>query len=283
VLPDLSAEFFVALTGVVLADLVLAGDNAVVIALAARNLPKDLRRRAVFWGATAAIVLRSILTILAVLLLHQELPGVQLVGGALLLWIAWRLAVEEEDDFEGIDRATTLRAAIYTILIADVVMSIDNVLAVAAIARNDIWLVVFGLLLSIPLIMGGASILLKVIDRFPIIIWVGAALIAYVGFELMFIDPITRDTVHDVLREKWIERAVAITGAVIITCIAWYIRMHDTEGSPPVIDGTDPEATLAAGTDAPAPDVTRAVDGPAADEPSTDVAAAHVGSEADER
>jgi YjbE family integral membrane protein len=252
VLPDLTADFFVKLTGVVLADLVLAGDNAVVIALAARNLPKDMRRKAVFWGASAAIVLRTVLTILAVLLLHQELPGVQLVGGALLLWIAWRLAVEEADDLEGIDRATTMRGAIYTILIADVVMSIDNVLAVAAIARNDIWLVVFGLLLSIPLIMGGASILLKVIDRFPIIIWVGAALIAYVGFELMFVDPLTRDSVHGVLTEKWMERAVAIVCAVALTCLAWYFRMHDDDGVPAVT--TEPEPAL----------------DPPADEPSTD-------------
>jgi YjbE family integral membrane protein len=177
-------------------------------------------------------VLRTILTIAAVFLLHQELPFVQLVGGALLLWIAWRLAVEEEDDHEGIDRATTMRGAIYTILVADVVMSIDNVLAVAAIARNDIWLVIFGLLLSIPLIMGGASILLRIIDRFPIIIWVGAALIAYVGMELMFVDPITRDSVHDVLTHKWMERVVSIVFAIVFTCIAWYIRVHDADAPP---------------------------------------------------
>jgi YjbE family integral membrane protein len=245
VLPELSAEFFVALTGVVLADLVLAGDNAVVIALAARNLPKDLRRKAVFWGATAAIVLRTVLTIAAVFLLHQELPFVQLVGGALLLWIAWRLAVEEEGDHEGIDRATTMRGAISTILIADVVMSVDNVLAVAAIARNDIWLVVFGLLLSIPIIMGGASMLLRVIDRFPIIIWVGAALIAYVGVELMFVDPVSRDSVHAVLPEKWMERTVAIAFSVALTCVAWYIRTHDEDPAP----ATGPVADVPADAD----------------------------------
>lgn len=233
-LPDLGTEFFVALVGVVLADLVLAGDNAVVIALAARNLPKHLRRKAVFWGAFAAITLRTILTILAVLLLTQELPFVQLVGGIALLWIAWKLAIEEEDDHEGIDSATTMRGAIQTILIADVVMSIDNVLAVAAIARNDIWLVVFGLLLSIPIIMGGATLILRIIDRFPVIVWVGASLIAYVGFELMFVDPATVEIVHQVLPEKWIERLAAITGAAILTSIAWYKRTHDDGG-----DGQD--------------------------------------------
>lgn len=250
-LPDPSPEFFVALTGVVIADLVLAGDNAVVIALAARNLPKELRRKAVFWGATAAIVLRTVLTIAAVFLLHQELPFVQLVGGAALLWIAWKLAVEEADDHEGIDSARTMRGAIQTILVADVVMSIDNVLAVAAIARNDIWLVVFGLLLSIPIIMGGASLLLRIIDRFPFIIWIGAALIAYVGLELMLIDPVSRDLVHEVIPEKWIERTVAIAFALVFTGVAWYFRVHDRDGTPPTGAGIDDASTPPA--DAPEP------------------------------
>lgn len=243
-LPDLGTEFFLALVGVVLADLVLAGDNAVVIALASRNLPKELRRKAVFWGAFAAITLRAVLTIAAVFLLTQELPFVQLVGGALLLWIAWRLAVEEEADHEGIDMATTMRGAIQTILVADVVMSVDNVLAVAAIARNDVWLVVFGLLLSIPIIMGGATLILRIIDRFPIIVWIGAALIAYVGVELMFVDPYTRDAVHSVLQEKWIERLVAVSFAIALTSLAWYIRGRRGRGTP-----TNEEAVRPPGAD----------------------------------
>ncbi|MCW2928633.1 MAG: Membrane protein TerC family, involved in tellurium resistance [Thermoleophilia bacterium] len=242
-MPEFSPEFMVALLGVVLADLVLAGDNAVVIALAARNLPKELRRKAVFYGAGAAILLRAGLTIAAVYLLHQELPFVQLVGGVALLWIAWKLAVEEPDDHEGIDTATTLRGAIQTILVADVVMSIDNVLAVAAIARNDIWLVIFGLLLSIPIIMGGASLLLRVIDRFPIITWIGAALIAYVGFELMLVDPATRDYVHDVFPQKWMERLTAVTVAAIFIGLAWYRRTHDDDGPPDDRDRHDSEPT----------------------------------------
>lgn len=231
-LPELSAEFLVALSGIILADLVLAGDNAVVIALAARNLPRDLRRKAVFWGATAAIALRTVLTVAAVLVLGQEFPFVMLIGGALLLWIAWKLAVEEEDDHEGIDSATTMRGAIRTILIADVVMSIDNVLAVAAFAKDDAWLVVFGLLVSIPIIMGGASVLLRVIDRFPIIVWAGAALIAYVGMELIFVDPV----IHDLLPaafEKWMERSVAVLVALLLTGIAWYVRRRDGGPVPP--------------------------------------------------
>jgi YjbE family integral membrane protein len=246
VLPDLGTEFFLALMGVVLADLVLAGDNAVVIALAARNLPPHLRRKAVFWGAIAAITLRATLTIAAVFLLTQQLPFVQFIGGAALLWIAWKLAVEEEGDHEGLDRSTTLRGAIQTILVADVVMSIDNVLAVAAIARNDIWLVIFGLALSVPIIMGGATLILRIIDRFPVIVWIGAALIAYVGFELMFVDPISHDFVESVFPEKWMERLVAVVGAVVLTSIAWYVRLHDDDGDPSgpgAPDPADPDAS----------------------------------------
>jgi len=234
VLPDLGPDFFVALFGIVVADLVLAGDNAVVIALAARNLPKDLRRKAVFWGATAAIALRTVLTVGAVFILGKELPFVMLIGGLALLWIAWKLAVEEEGDHEGIDKATTMRGAIRTILVADVVMSIDNVLAVAAFAKDDAWLVVFGLLISIPIIMGGASFLLRVIDRFPIIVWAGAALIAYVGFELVFVDPVVHDWLPDAL-DKWMERSIAVGGGLLLTGAAWYVRSHDDDGSPPAV------------------------------------------------
>lgn len=251
-LPELGAEFFLALLGVVLADLVLAGDNAVVIALAARNLPADLRRKAVFWGATAAIALRAILTIFAVFLLHQELPFVQLVGGALLLWIAWRLATDDTEHHEGIDQATTMRGAIQTILVADVVMSVDNVLAVAAIARNDIWLVVFGLLLSIPIIMGGASMLLRVIDRFPIIVWAGAALITYVGVELMLVDPVSRETVHALIPSKLVERLVAVGFALVFTGAAWYVRLR-RRGASDLEELPDP--TVLEVADAPIPGV----------------------------
>lgn len=243
-LPDIGPDFFVALTGIVVADLVLAGDNAVVIALAARNLPKEMRRKAVFWGATAAIALRTVLTVAAVFVLGQELPWVMLVGGLALLWIAWKLAVEEEGDHEGIDNATTMRGAIRTILIADVVMSIDNVLAVAAFAKDDAWLVVFGLLISIPIIMGGASFLLRIIDRFPIIVWIGAALIAYVGFELVFVDPVVHDRLPDDFA-KWMERVVAVGGALVLTGVAWYVRSHDDDSK----DDSAPAVPPAAPTD----------------------------------
>lgn len=225
-LPELSTEFFVALAGIVVADLVLAGDNAVVIALAARNLPTELRRKAVFFGAACAIGLRAALTVAAVFLLRGDLPIVMLVGGIALLYIGWQLAVEEEHDHEGIDAATTMRGAIRTILIADVVMSIDNVLAVAAFAKDDPWLVVFGLLISIPIIMGGASVLLRVIDRFPIIVWVGAALIVYVGVELILQEPFVHERLPDVLQGAYVERSLGILIGVAVASAAWSVRQR---------------------------------------------------------
>lgn len=242
-LPELSAEFFVALSGIVLADLVLAGDNAVVIALAARNLPKEQRRKAVIFGAALAIVLRAVLTVGAVFLLRGDLPGVMLVGGLALLYIGWKLAVEEQHDHEGIDAARTMRGAIQTILIADVVMSVDNVLAVAAFAKDDAWLVVFGLLISIPIIMGGASILLRVIDRFPAIVWAGAALIIYVAVELILKDPLLHDHLPNIIEPVWTHRVLGVIAGVIVATVAWHFRGNDTEGTPPTDERTDSDGT----------------------------------------
>lgn len=231
-LPELSPEFFVALSGIILADLVLAGDNAVVIALAARNLPRELRRRAVIFGAAAAILLRTMLTVMVVYLLNlDDIPLLRLVGGAALLYIAWQLAVEEQHDHEGIDAPRSMRGAIRTILIADVVMSIDNVLAVAAFAKDDAWLVVFGLVVSIPIVMGGASLLLRIIDRYPIIVWIGASLIAYVGMELILIDPLVHERLPAAIG-PWTERGISITVAVVLTGIAWWLRTHDDDTPP---------------------------------------------------
>lgn len=230
-LPELSAQFFVALGGIVLADLVLAGDNAVVIALAARNLPPEQRRKAVFFGAAMAIALRAALTVAAVYLLRGELPGVMLAGGIALLWIGFKLALEEQDDHEGMDSARTMRGAIQTILVADVVMSIDNVLAVAAFAKDDPWLVVFGLLISIPIVMGGATVLLRIIDRFPIIVWLGAALILYVGVELVMRDPLVHDILPHALEPTWTHRVIGLVAGVVLASIAWYLRTHDDDGS----------------------------------------------------
>lgn len=225
-LPDFGPDFFTALVGIIITDLVLAGDNAVVIALAARNLPPAQRRKAVIFGAAMAIALRGLLTVAAVFLLRGELPGVMLVGGAALLWIGYKLAMEEHADDEHADMvgATSMRGAIQTILIADVVMSVDNVLAVAAFAKDDAWLVVFGLLVSIPIVMGGATILLRLIDRFPVIVWLGSVLIVYVAVELILKDPLVHDRLPDLLEPVWVHRVIGIVVGVILTTIAWRRR-----------------------------------------------------------
>lgn len=228
-LPEISAQFFASLFGIVIADLVLAGDNAVVIALAARNLPTSQRRKAVFLGAMMAIVLRGFLTVAAVFLLRGELPGVMLAGGLMLLWIGFRLAMEEQPDPASQDNgavaAKSLGGAIRTIILADVVMSIDNVLAVAAFAKDDAWLVVFGLALSIPIIMGGATLLLKVIDRFPLLVWLGSVLIVYVAVELVLKDPLIHEHIlPSLLEPTWTHRLLAICVGVALATIAWRRR-----------------------------------------------------------
>jgi YjbE family integral membrane protein len=184
----LTSQFWLGLGAIIWVNIILSGDNAVVIALAARSLPAHQQRRAVIWGAGAAVVLRIILTIVAVELL--KLPYLKLIGGALLFWIAVKLLVPEDSEDEGIKSSSNLIGAIKTILIADLVMSLDNVIAVAAVAKGSILLLVLGLLISIPLVVFGATMLMKLMERYPVIIAVGAALIGYVAGEMLVTDPV---------------------------------------------------------------------------------------------
>jgi YjbE family integral membrane protein len=191
----LESGFWIGLLQIIGVNIVLSGDNAVVIALASRGLPRRQRGKAIFWGSLAAIVMRIILTVAAVELLRS--PWLKLVGAALLLWIGTRLLIpEEEDDGNGKPAAAGLIAAIRTILIADLVMSLDNVIAVAAAAKGSLLLLILGLLISVPLIVFGSTLLLKVMDRFPIIITLGAALLGYVAGEMAVTDPVVKDWVE---------------------------------------------------------------------------------------
>jgi YjbE family integral membrane protein len=183
-----TAVFWTGLMAIIWVNIILSGDNAVVIALAARSLPAHQQKQAIIWGAGAAVVLRIILTIVAVELL--KLPYLKLIGGALLLWIAVKLLVPEEDDGDGIESSSNMLGAIKTILIADLVMSLDNVIAVAAVAKGSIVLLVLGLVISIPLVVFGATVLMKLMERFPVIITIGAALIGYVAGEMPVTDPV---------------------------------------------------------------------------------------------
>ena len=181
----LSQAFWIGLLKIIGVNVILSGDNAVVIALAARSLPQKQQKQAVFWGAGAAIVLRIILTLFAVALL--TLPWLKIVGSLLLFWIGIKLLVPEEDDGE-IEASDQLLAAIKTILVADLVMSLDNVIAVAAAAGGSVILLILGLAISIPLVIFGATLLIKLMERFPVIITIGAGLIGWVAGEMLVAD-----------------------------------------------------------------------------------------------
>ena len=183
--PD--ASFLTALLQIMLVNIVLSGDNAVVIALAARNLPQHQQKKAILWGSGGAIVLRVVLTVVAVFLL--QIPYLQFIGGLLLVWIAIQLLVEEDDASEDGPHHSSLAAAVKTILIADVVMSLDNTLAIAGVAKGNWTLLIVGLALSIPLIVAGSAVIMKIMDRFPIVVYIGAGLIAWTAGEMMDSDP----------------------------------------------------------------------------------------------
>ena len=191
----LSTEFFSALLAIVIIDLVLAGDNAIVIALAARNLPPHLRGKAVAWGTIGAIVVRSAMTLIVVWLLN--IPGLLLVGGALLLWIAYKLLLpqEEGEDGHGVTPVTGFWAAMKTIIVADAVMGLDNVLAVAGAAQGSFLLVVLGLLISIPIVIWGSQLILKYVQRYPVIIYIGAAVLLWTAVKMMTSEPFIKDYV----------------------------------------------------------------------------------------
>src|SRR5688500_12290554 len=186
-------QFWTGLGQIILINIVLSGDNAVVIALAARSLPPQQQKQAILWGSGAAVVMRILLTIVAVQLL--SLPVLKIVGGLLLLWIAVQLMLPEEEGGGGARAGIGFWAAMRTILIADLVMSLDNVIAVAAAAKGSLTLLVLGLAISIPLVIFGSTLLLKVMERYPIIITVGAALLGWVAGEMFVTDPLVKDWV----------------------------------------------------------------------------------------
>ncbi len=208
-----SAQFFSALLAIVIIDLVLAGDNAIVIALAARKLPAHLRSKAIMWGTVGAIVVRSSLTVVVVWLL--KIPGLLLIGGALLVWIAYKLLLPEPQD-EGAKHsaADSFWGAMKTIVIADAVMGLDNVLAVAGAAQGSFLLVVLGLLISIPIVIGGSQIILKFVDRFPAIVYVGAGVLAWTAAKMMMSEPLIKDYFVDQVALSWMVYAIVVGGVL---------------------------------------------------------------------
>jgi YjbE family integral membrane protein len=218
-------EFWIGLLKIIWVNLLLSGDNAVVIALAARSLPPKQQKQAILWGSGAAILLRIILTVFAVALLG--FPYLKLVGGALLVWIGIQLLVPDDGD-EEMQSSDNLMVAIRTILIADLVMSLDNVIAVAAAAETSppnakLVLLILGLAISIPIVIFGATLLLKVMERYPIIITIGAGLLGWIAGEMMVTDPAVKDWVE--LNAGWLEHwmIAPIVGAAIVIIVGMSI------------------------------------------------------------
>ncbi|TCW39147.1 YjbE family integral membrane protein [Laceyella sacchari] len=174
-------EFFTALLSIVIIDLVLAGDNAIVIGLAARNLPKDKQKQVIIWGTLGAVVIRILATLAVVWLL--KIPGLLLIGGIILTWIAFKLLIEEKE--HDVKAADSMWAAIRTIIIADAVMGLDNVLAVAGAAHGDFLLVVLGLIISVPIVVWGSTVFLKLMDKYPWIIYIGSGVLAFTAAKMI--------------------------------------------------------------------------------------------------
>ncbi len=210
--------FWFAVLQIIAIDILLGGDNAVVIALACRSLPEHQRKRGIFWGVAGAIILRVGLTAFAVTLL--AIPYLKIIGGLLLLWIGSKLIIpEDNDDGHEINASTTLMGAIKTIIIADFVMSLDNVIAVAAAAKDSISLIVFGLLVSIPIIVWCSQLILKLMDRYPAIITVGGALLGYIAGDMMVRDPAVNDWFKDNM--LWLQtfHIAGLIGAAVVIAI----------------------------------------------------------------
>ena len=196
-----TTSVWTALGLIMFTNILLSGDNAIVIAMASRNLAPRHQKRAIFWGSAAAIIMRILLTIIAVKLL--SLPYLKIIGGILLIYIGVQLMAEGDDD-ESVESSPSIFQAIKTILIADLVMSLDNVVAVAAAAEKGpeefrIPLILLGLVMSIPLIIFASTLLLKVMERYPIIITIGAALLGYLAGEMFVTDPAVTDTLHSLM------------------------------------------------------------------------------------
>jgi YjbE family integral membrane protein len=219
------ADFWSALLAIIVIDLVLAGDNAIVIALAARNLPKDLQKRAIIWGTVGAVVVRATLTVAVLWLL--KVPGLMAAGGALLVWIAYRLLTGDDGGREHeVAPAMGFWAAMRTIVIADAVMGLDNVLAVAGAAHGSIGLVVAGLLISIPIVVWGSTLILRWLERFPWLLYVGGAVLAWTSAAMIIDEPFFQDWLED---NRFVKNAIypVIIGGVL--GLAWLRKPRKTK------------------------------------------------------
>lgn len=226
-------QFWVAVAQIVLIDILLSGDNAVVIALACRNLPQHQRRLGILWGVGGAIALRVTLTFFAVTLL--ALQYVKLVGALLLIWIGIKLIVpQHEDGGHEIQAAGNLMSAIRTIIVADLVMSLDNVIAVAAAARDSIFLLIFGLALSIPLMVWASQLILRLMDRYPVIITFGGALLGWIAASMAISDPAIAAALQPY--KSWLSWLAPFIGALLVVAVGKAVTLRRPPAEKNIID-----------------------------------------------
>ena len=219
----LESTFFSSLLLIITINIVLSGDNAVVIAVACRKLPPVQRKKAILWGTFLAVIVRVMATILAVYLL--QIPFLYLVGGVILLWISYKLLRDEEDS-EQIDAGDDLVQAVKTIVVADVMMGLDNVLAIAGAAKGSILLIVLGLLISIPLMIFGSQLILKAMERFQWLVYVGAAVLALAAANMIVTERVVSDWIAG---QGWLEASIKIAIVALVLILGLWQRTHTGE------------------------------------------------------
>ena len=233
-----SPQFWIAVMQIIAIDIVLGGDNAVVIALACRRLPEHQRRLGIMWGVVGAIGLRVVLIFFALSLL--AIPYLKIVGAVLLLWIGIKL-LQPEEVVEGhdIDASTTLVGAIKTIIVADAVMSLDNVIAIAGAAKDSMSLVIFGLVFSVPIIVWGSQLVMKIMDRYPVAILIGAGLLGWIAGDMAVTDVATKDWVST--QAKYLHWIAPLTMAVLVIILGKMLAARHQARIGPIIDLVDEE------------------------------------------
>lgn len=221
-----SAAGILAIVQIILIDILLAGDNAIVIGMAARNLPAHLQKKSIFWGTFGAIALRLIMAFLFVEAINN-IPALRLVGGLLLLWIGYKLVAGDDSEYN-VEAKDNLRAAITTIVIADGIMGIDNVLGVVGAAGGDMMLVAGGMLITVPIIVYGSTLFVKIIERFPIILYVGGGILAWVGAAMSLEDNLIKHTVEPYAL------AIKIAAVVLVVGISLLVKTKKNKQTAPI-------------------------------------------------
>jgi YjbE family integral membrane protein len=227
----ITAQFWLAVGQIIMIDILLGGDNAVVIALACRQLPPHLRTKGILWGTAGAIVLRVVLIAFALTLL--QVPYLKLVGAVLLLWIGVKLLAPDDDGHSNIQGSDKLWAAVKTVIVADLVMSVDNVIAIAGAAtgagsNHQMPLVIFGLLVSIPIIIWGSQLVLKLMDRFPLIITLGGMLLGWIAGTMALSDPAVKDYLPQT--PLW-NYSLGVAGALLVFLLGSWVK-HRAAATP---------------------------------------------------